>query len=270
MKTRFLNLLIVALITVQAINAVAEIPEKANPPRLVNDFAGVFNRQEVEQLEQKLVQYANETSTQIVVVTVKDLDGYDISDYSFRLGEKWGVGQKGKNNGVVIVLKPKTGQESGRVFVAIGYGLESIIPDATANRQIVDYEMVPRFKEGDYFGGISNGINVIMRLAKGEFTADQYAQSKKKEQKKGSLFGLVIIIIIILLFISRGRRNRFYTPGSAIPWWLALTMLNSGRSSGSGSWGGFSGGGGFGSGGGGGFGGFGGGSFGGGGAGGSW
>ncbi len=269
MRTRPLNILIFALFALLAITVVAEIPDKPDPPRLVNDFAGVFSREESAQLEQTLVDFSNQTSTQIVVVTVKDLEGYDISDYSFRLGEKWGVGQKGKNNGVVIVLKPKSGQEQGKVFVAVGYGLETVIPDAVANRKIVDYEMIPRFREGDYYGGITNGVKVIMDLTRGEYTADHYAQAKNSQQKKGSK-GIIVIIILIILFSSifRGRRNRFHSPGKALPWWLALTMLNSGRGSGS-SWGGFSGGGGFG-GGGGGFGGFGGGGFGGGGAGGSW
>jgi len=261
-KTVFLTIAALALL---AISLHGQVPEKPVPPRLVNDFAGIFNRQQADQLEQSLVQFNNETSTQIVVVTVKDLGGYDISDFSFRLGEKWGVGQKDKDNGVVIVLKPKINQESGLVFVAVGYGLEHLIPDAVANRQIVDYEMIPRFREGDYFTGVVNGIKVIMDLTRGEYTADKYTTAKKEKKKEGSLFGLVIFIFLIILFISRGRKNRFYSPGKALPWWLALTMLNSGRSSGHGSWGGFSGGGG-----GGGFGGFGGGGFGGGGAGGSW
>lgn len=241
----------------------ADIPEKPVSPKLVNDFAGLFDQQQINKLEQVLERFAVETSTQIVVVTVKDLEGYDISDYSFRLGEKWGIGQKEKDNGIVIVLKPKTNEQKGQVFVAVGYGLEHVIPDAVAHRDIIDYEMIPRFKEDDYFTGITNGIKVIMDLARGEYTADQYSHAKKKEQEGGKIIGFIIFLVLLLVFISRGRKSRFYSPGKSLPWWLALTMLGSGRSSHGGSWGGFSGGGG-------GFGGFGGGSFGGGGAGGSW
>jgi uncharacterized protein len=248
-----------------------DIPERPNPPRLVNDLANVLSEQEEQQMESELVQYNDQTSTQICVVTLPSLNGYEISDLSFKLGEKWGVGQKDKNNGIVIIFKPKTGNEKGQIFIAVGYGLEGIIPDAVANRTVVDYEMIPRFKNGDIYGGLSAGTKVLMSLASQEFTADAYqkkAGGKKSEEKGGGGFILVILIIIVLVSIFKGGRGGGYNSRGSLPFWLAMGLLNSG--SGRGSWGGFSGGsGGFG-GGGGGFGGFGGGSFGGGGAGGSW
>ena len=85
--------------------AFCEIPDRSNPPRLVNDFAGVLNADERNQLENTLEQFARQTSTQIVIVTVSDLEGYEPVDYAVRLGEKWGVGQKDKDNGLVILLK---------------------------------------------------------------------------------------------------------------------------------------------------------------------
>ncbi len=245
-----------------------DIPERPDPPRLVNDLANVLNENQKNQLEQELESYARQTSTQIVVVTVPDLGGYEASDYSFRLGEKWGVGQKGKDNGVVILFKPKIADSRGQVFVAVGYGLEGVIPDAVANRDIVDHEMIPRFKSGDIYGGLYNGVQVIMSLASGEFSAKQYHE-KVSNKGNGSGFGVFIfLLIVIILSIFRGKR-RYYSGGSSLPFWLLMGgMMGSGRSRG-GSWGDFSGGGGS-FGGGGGFGGFGGGSFGGGGAGGSW
>lgn len=244
------------------------IPERPDPPRLVNDLAGVLSADQVNQLEQELSAYARQTSTQIVIVTVPTLGGEDIADYSFQLGEKWGVGQKGKDNGVVIVLKPKTAEEQqGRVFVAVGYGLEGIIPDAVANRDIVDHEMIPRFKEGDIYGGLYNASRVIMSLASREFSPEEY-HDKVSGGGGGIPFIVLIFIIIFIISIFRGRR-RYYTGGSNLPFWLLMgSMMGSGNRRG--SWGNFSGGGGFGGGSGGGFGGFGGGSFGGGGAGGSW
>lgn len=245
-----------------------DIPERPNPPKLVNDLAEVLSDQEEQQLESELVEFDRSTSTQITIVTVPSLNGYEKSDFTFRLGEKWGVGRKDKNNGIVIVFKPKTGNERGEVFVAIGYGLEGIIPDAIANRTVVNSEMIPRFKQNDIFGGLYSGTKVLMGLAAQEFTAQDYEQKAEGKKSEGGAFFIVIMIIIILVSIFKGGRGRHYNGGSSLPFWLAMGLLNSG--SGRGSFGGFSGGsGGFG-GGGGGFGGFGGGSFGGGGAGGSW
>ncbi|SHE99836.1 uncharacterized protein SAMN05444274_103205 [Mariniphaga anaerophila] len=248
----------------------AEIPERPTPPRLVNDFAGVLSQPEYNNLELKLEQFARETSTQIVVATVKDLEGYDPGDYAFRLGEKWGVGQKGKNNGLVILVKPKIGNEQGRIFIATGYGLEGVLPDAVVNGPVIDNEMIPYFKQNNYYKGLESGINVIMNITKGEYTAEYYQENYAK---KGS--GIPLFVILLLFFVVipalRGRKRRFYSPGKNLPLWIALGMMSGNRShggsfsnfsSGSGSFGGS---GGFG-----GFGGFGGGSFGGGGAGGSW
>ncbi len=246
----------------------AEIPERPEPPRLVNDFAGVLNSNENKSLENVLEKFARETSTQIVVVTVADLEGYDRSEYAFEIGEKWGIGQKGKDNGIVMLVKPKKGNSRGQVFVATGYGLEAVLPDATVNRSVVNNEMIPRFKTGDYYGGIAAGAKVIMAIARGEYTAEQY-----QESISGGGAGIPVFFIffaLIVFILSRSRKNRFYSPGKSLPFWIAMGMLSGSQrssgsfsdfSSGGGSFGGFSGGG---------FGGFGGGSFGGGGAGGSW
>ncbi len=264
------QLLLTIFLSLFIFSVVAQnIPERPNPPRLVNDLANVLSDQEEQQLESELVQFDQSTSTQITIVTVPSLEGNEISDFTFKLGEKWGVGRKDKNNGIVIVFKPKIGNEKGAVFVAVGYGIEGIIPDAIANRAVVENEMIPRFKQNDVFGGLYAGTKVLMSLAAQEYTAEAYQQkSGEKKSEGGGAFFIVIMIIIVLVSLFKGGRGRHYNGGSSIPFWIALGLLGSSR--GSGSFGGFSGGsGGFG-GGGGGFGGFGGGSFGGGGAGGSW
>ncbi len=246
--------------------SVAEIPERPQPQRLVNDFAGVLSPSETQQMETVLTQFARETSTQIVVLTVPDLEGYDKAEYAQRVGEKWGVGQKGKDNGLIILMKPKTKESRGEIFIATGYGLEGVLPDAVLNNAVVDNEMIPRFKQGDNFGGLAAGINVIMDISRGEYTAEHYQESVSGGGGGGSIIGLLLFIGIFVL-LGRSRSRRFYSPGRSLPFWLAMGMLSgSGRSSG--SFGNFSSG--SGSFGGGGFGGFGGGSFGGGGAGGSW
>lgn len=258
--------LLIALVGFTAVSQ-AEIPERPSPQRLVNDFANVLDKGEVNQMEGALAQFAKETSTQIVVVTVPDLDGYDKADYAQRLGEKWGVGQKGNNNGLVVLLKPKTKNSRGEIYVATGYGLEGVLPDAIVNNAVVDTEMLPRFKQGDYYGGLAAGINVMMDITRGEYTAANYQEKVSGGGGGGSIVGL-IFFILIFVFLGRGRRRRFYSPGSSLPFWLAMGMM-SGSNRSSGSFGNFtSGGGSFG--GGSSFGGFGGGSFGGGGAGGSW
>jgi uncharacterized protein len=246
-----------------------DFPEKSVPPRLVNDYAGLLNNGEVNALEHKLVAFNDSTSTQIAIVIVNDLHGYAKADYAQRLAEKWGIGRKGINNGVLILVKTKTAYSKGDVQIATGYGLEGAIPDLTCS-QIVDNDILPAFRRGDYYGGLNQATTTIMALARGEYTAAQYGKNARKSPGKIAPFGIfVIFIIIMMIFRNSGRSNHSNISRSGLPFWLLLGMMNSGRNSHNGSWGGFSGGGGFG-GGGGGFGGFGGGSFGGGGAGGSW
>jgi len=241
------------------------IPDKPEPPRLVNDYANILSQEEANALEQKLVRFDDSTSTQIVVVIINDLQGYDVADFADRLGEKWGVGQKGKNNGIVMLIKPTGGQGQRKIRISVGYGLEGVIPDATA-RRIVDNEMIPYFKKNQFYQGIDAALNILISLSKGEFTADQYDKRASKKSTLVTLIPLFIVIFIFILIIRNNKRKGPMSPGKSLPFWMLLGMMGSGRSS-SGSWGGFSGGG---SSGGGGFGGFGGGSFGGGGSSGSW
>ncbi len=265
---------LVWLVLLLPLVTLAQVPQRPVPPRLVNDLAGILTAAQVEELENLLVQFDRETSTQVAVVIVPSLEGMDPGDFAFRIGESWGVGHEGKNNGVVMLVKPKTEREQGKVFIAVGYGLEGVIPDAVANGKIIDQEMIPRFRENDYFGGIKNGLTVIMELARGEYTAEQYSGDGTGGLVGGGFIFLVILMIIIFSMMKGGNKKSFNTGTRNLPLWILLGMMNSGKRGG--SWSDFSGGrggfgGGFGGGGGGGgFGGFGGGSFGGGGAGGSW
>ena len=244
------------------------LPEKQVPPRLVNDFAGILSAGEINRLEQKLVSFNDSTSTQIAIVTVKDLDGYDKADYAQRLGEKWGVGQKGLNNGILILVKPKTADSKGEVQIASGYGVEGAVPDLICS-DIVNNEILPAFRNGDFYGGLNAATSTIISLVRGEFSAAEYGKNAKKSSGKNVPFGLIIFIVFIIIAMVSGKSggsNSKNISTGGLPLWLLLGAMNSGRGSHGGSWGGFSGGGSSG----GGFGGFGGGSFGGGGAGGSW
>lgn len=245
-----------------------DIPSRPVPPRLVNDLAGVLSDNEVKQLESKLVAFNDSTSTQLVVVTVKSLNGYDKNEFAYRIGQSWGVGQKGKNNGAVILVKPKYQGEGGQIAIQTGYGVEGAIPDALAKR-IIENEMIPRFREGNYYQGINAATSTMISLLKGEFTAEQYKQRTNKNSGPAGII-IAMVILVVVFVIIRGSRSGAHSVGKNIPFWTALWMLGSMGGGSRGSWNNFSSGsGGFG-GGGGGFGGFGGGSFGGGGAGGSW
>lgn len=225
---------------------------------LVQDYAGVLTPSQEEALKQSLIAFNDTTSTQILIVTVNDLCGYDKAEFTYTLGEKWGVGQKGKDNGVVIMVKPhgKTGDR--HAFIAPGYGLEGVLPDATA-KKIVEYEMIPFFKQEKFYEGIEAAATIVMKITSGEFSADEYSKTSIKSFLP-ILFGLIVFIIIIAV---QARRTRQYANDNGLTFWAAWSLMNAAGRSHGGSWGNFNSGGGS-------FGGFGGGSFGGGGAGGSW
>ena len=253
------------------------LPERPNPPQMVNDFANLLTPQEQQQLETKLRAYNDSTSTQIAIITVPTLDGYDISEYAFALGRKWGIGQKGKNNGLLILIKPRVGNEKGKVFIATGYGMEGAITDARSNR-LTDEVLIPAFRRNQYYQGLDEATTAIIQMAKGEYKADRKGAGKEVSPLSSVLVFIIIAIVFgIVAAASRARRNAssVYTSAghhtSSLPWWLLLMGMGSSFGGGhrsSGGWSDFSGGGGFG--GGSDFGGFGGGDFGGGGAGGDW
>lgn len=263
---------IVGLILFLSIQIWAQgFPERPNPPRLINDFANILSEKEERLLEEKLVVFDSESSTQITIVTVNDLLDYDVAEYGVRLAQEWGIGQKDKDNGILITVKPKN-ESQGRINLAIGYGLEGVVPDAVANR-IIDTELIPEFINNNFYKGLDKATNVLISLTKGEYTGNNYL-SRKPKNDGGGIFG-GIFGLIFMIFILKGifGRRRYSSVGSRsnLPFWIALGMLSGGRShggsfnsfsSGSGSFGGFGGGSSFG--------GFGGGSFGGGGASGSW
>jgi uncharacterized protein len=229
----------------------------------------MFSQSEANALESKLVDFSNRTSTQIVLVTLPDLQGEDKAMVATEIGQKWGVGSSKFDNGIVLLIKPKTFESKGEVFIATGYGLEGVIPDAIAKR-IVEYEILPSFRQNDYYGGVSKAINTMMQLSLGEYSAKEYEErTSANEVPPGALVGLIILFFFFFGLIGRASRLGRRSVGRSLPFWILFSMMMGSGSRGRGSWGNFSSGSGS-FGGGGGFGGFGGGSFGGGGAGGSW
>ena len=263
MKTKRLQLfLALALCSLMAM-AELQLPERPNPPRLVNDLAGVLG--DTRAMEDSLEQFAMKTSNQIAVITVNDLQGEDAWYYATQLGRKWGVGGAKHNNGVIILIKPKNETGWGKVTIQVGKGLEGALTDAFCST-IIRNELIPKFKENDYNGAVWNALHVIMPVAAGEYSEEEYNKAHE-DDGWASLICLIAIILFMLWVMSRNNGGG--------------TGTGSGSSRNSGTWGGpiifpgsFGGGGhsggGFGGSSGGGWGGFGGGSFGGGGASGSW
>ncbi len=267
MKYPFLKYIAILIFFVQigTLSIAQDIPPRPNTNDLVFDYADFLSKGEEQQLNQTLENFALETSNQILFISVKTLNG--LAPYEFAEGilTQWGVGQKGLDNGVVILVKTKTSGSKGQVFISTGYGLEGAIPDAVT-KLIIENEMLPEFKAQNNYAGINNAVTTLMGLAMGEIDSGEY-QKRTDAKGEGFLPVFMFLFIMIIIFASRMGRARRYAGKNNMAFWAAFWLLsNSGRSHG-GSWGGFSGGSGFG---GGGFGGFGGGMGGGGGAGGSW
>lgn len=184
------------------------IPPKPEPAIFVNDFAKIFSSTEISMLEQKLKAYDDSTSTQIVIATVQNLQGFSIKDFANVWARNWGIGQKGKDNGILILYS----QEDRKIRIETGYGNEGALPDAVCV-QILDNKAIPNFKKGDFYNGFEEAISEIIFRLKGEFQQDK---SKLKEDSAYwsfltffGIFGAFIIrffIWIISLFI---RPNRF-------------------------------------------------------------
>lgn len=233
------------------------IPDPPSPARLVNDYTGTLTSAQQEALENKLVAYDDSTSSQVAVVIIKSLEGYDISEYGLALGRKWGVGGKEFRNGVIVLIA----MDDHKSRIEVGYGLEGAIPDITA-KSILDNSITPNFKEGNYYRGLDMATDDIIKAAAGEYKAPANYNAKKKPGRGwGSIVGL-IILFIILGAIGGGRNSGGTMSGAG--WIIGSILSNASRGGGGGGWSGGGGGGG------GGFGGFGGGGFGGGGASGSW
>lgn len=248
----------------QVVSGMAQdFPPAPNPPRLVNDLTGTLSASEVEQLEKKLYAYSDSTSTQVTIVLLGSVGPYDISDYAFQLGEKWGIGGKGKDNGILILAA----MEDRKIFIATGRGMEGAIPDALAKRIVTDM-ILPNFKMEAYYAGLDQATDMIFKLASGEYKADEVLSDGNSGGAILVILLLVFLFVILPLIKNRkDNNNHMGGRGGGVDFWTTIMLANmlggGGRSSGGGSFGDFSSGGGS-------FGGFGGGSFGGGGAGGSW
>jgi uncharacterized protein len=254
MRSPAAALAILALFALTA-HAAEVIPPKTD--RYFNDYAGVVSKEAALRFNEQLAQFERETSNQVVVAIFSKMQSdSDVSDYTQRIAQAWGIGQKDRRNGAVLFVF----LQDRKMFIQVGYGLEGALPDATAF-DITEYKIKPRFRANDFEGGLAIGIQSIFKAIQGEYVGSgKTVNDQRGERNDGTGFLFFVIFVIVLIAISRITRRLGgygYSSGRGGPIFFPI---------GGGGGGGWSGGGG------GGFSGFsgGGGSFGGGGAGSSW
>lgn len=206
------------------------------PAAYFNDYANVVSPGTVAQLNQTLENFERQSSDQIVVAVFPKLQSdSDVADYCVRVFRAWGVGQKDKNNGAVLFVFV----QDHKLFLQTGYGLEGVLPDALCKR-IIDEQITPRFKAGDFDGGLAAGVAAILAATKGEYKGTGRTVA---EHHQGSGIGTIILIVAVILLVI--LRSRSYRSGGIQYWgggWSGGG--SSGWGGGGGGGGGFSGGGG--------------------------
>ena len=174
----------------------------------VVDTADLLGDTAEAELSGLLAGHESATTNQVVVVTVPDLGGYDIADYGFQLGRHWGIGQEGKDNGVLLIVA----RDDRKVRIEVGYGLEGALTDAQS-KLIIENTILPAFKEGDYEGGIRAGLGAMLTVLNGEALPAEIADSGQEDELPGWAVILIVVgVVIFFLFMSTvGRRRGWVT-----------------------------------------------------------
>lgn len=162
----------------------------------VNDYAGLLSSGTVQRLEQALADFERSDSTQIVVLTIPSLEGENLEEYSIKVGENWRIGQKGLDNGAILLVA----KQERKVRIEVGRGLEGKLTDLMSGR-IIRGEITPRFKAGDFDGGVVAGVSAIMAVVKGEYTAKP---RDLRHGRKGAnpVFTLLIFLLVACVFLG--------------------------------------------------------------------
>ena len=233
-------LLALALILLPGLARAQTFPQLTGP---VVDQANIIPADVETRLAEKLTALKAQSQRELVVVTLPDLQGYEISDYGYQLGRHWQLGTKDKNEGAMLIIAPK----ERKVRIEVGYGLEPVLTDGLSSL-IINQQIVPRFKAGDMPGGIEAGTDAIIKQL--TLPADQAAQIAAKAQKKdkpeGVPFGVVIwLIIFFLVFVlpmlrrmGGGRHYRGSGLGPVIVWEVLNAAAHASRGGGGDGWGG--------------------------------
>ena len=217
-----------------------EIPQK--PQGYVSDYAGMLSASERRNLEEKLARFERETSNQLIVATFPGLEGEALEDYSIRLAEAWKPGQKGQDNGVILLVFKKDRE----VRIEAGYGLEGSLPDAVA-KQIIENEIIPEFRRGNFSGGIEKAVEAVIATTRGEYRPETKEAGPDQGLLQAGLFlglfsllngrfaflvfqvlflllafflpslffGVLSIILGVLAFMTAAGRRGYYLGGPA-------------------------------------------------------
>lgn len=244
-----------ALLAFVWLAAVAPAMAQAGPtfPALVGrvvDQGALLSDAREAALAAKLEALERDTTDQVVVVTLSDLQGYEIEEYGYQLGRAWGIGQAGKNNGVLLIVAPR----ERKVRIEVGYGLEPVLTDALS-ALIIQNEILPHFRQGDFERGIEQGVDAIdqqLRLDPAEAQARAAAAERPRSKAPIGVGGVIAVIFLLMLLAmigrggGRGRRRPASGVGPILVWAAAEALKSGGRSGGGsfGAGGGFGGGGG--------------------------
>jgi uncharacterized protein len=237
-RSPVIALALAALFAISA-SAAEVIPPK--PDRYFNDYAGVVSKSAADRFNEQLAQFERETSNQVVVAVFPKMQSdSDVADYTQRVAQAWGVGQKDRRNGVVLFVFTADRQ----MFIQVGYGLEGALPDITAF-DITEYHIKPYFRVGDYESGLATGIDLICKAIRGEYKGSGKTAAEQGGKVRASSLLFFVIFVIVLIIISRVMRRLGgygYSSGRGGP--VYFPMGGGGGSSGGGGFSGFGGGGG--------------------------
>ncbi len=227
----------VRIIALVVILLVSTMPASAlDPPELqryVTDLAGVLSSGDVDRIEQLLRQYDEATSNQFIVLVVPSLEGESLEDFSMRVAEKNRIGQKGKDNGLLLLVAVN----DRKMRFEVGYGLEPVLTDAATSLIISDM-LAPQFRSGNYAQGIYDGMQTAIKISTGEFSVSERSSRRQSKGKGGSRVGLIIFIVIVFL-ITRGKKGRGGRGGGM--WYIGGSGFGGGGGGFGGGGGGFSG-----------------------------
>ncbi|MDB5478260.1 MAG: hypothetical protein JWM96_755 [Alphaproteobacteria bacterium] len=222
---RFAAFLVVLILWSSAVFA-AEIRFPQLTGRIV-DNAHLLDEATKARLEQNLAAQEDKTGQQLVIVTVPDLQNVPIEDFGYRLGRHWGIGEKDKDTGALLIVAPKERQ----VRIEVGYGLEGTLTDA-ASSVIINRLMLPQFKKGDFNSGIAQGTQAILSMIDDPQAAKKIMVQSKQE-KQGIPIGLIIFLVLLFWLLRRSGGR-----GSILGPLIFSTMMNRGGGFGGGGFGG--------------------------------